>query len=434
MLYDTLSHKNTFVFNGKRIITGDGDKWGNSDLFPIHSSAYNFPYLNLMEDNGYAFYYKKIEGKATNYYVNYRGKTDGPFDDFSFGNTRWETLFNEKGYDYYYQLAGRWYGHKDGKNKMVENQYNKYVTKKNDYYAVSIKDRLHENYDGIYSFTMNSKGNFAFLYYKNHEKHIYISINDIIINKEIFCYDLVLTESDKYAFTYSESDKYYANINGQPIQKGYDYIAQWSLNLTENGKYAFIYKENGKYYANINGQTIQKGYDYIVEWSLNLTESGKYAFVFKEKGKYYANINGLPTQKGYGLIENLKIFNDGTYSFKYYDKNKNDGKIYENNNGTEKETNYRLSMYWYSRFDYFSSNLYYVNGAYHIFENNGYLIFNSNKEHSFSSSYEYEYVVIDGKRYGDATALQGWYDKKKNAFIWNAIEGRELVVYEYKPD
>ena len=28
--------------------------------------------------------------------------------------------------------------------------------------------------------------------------------------------------------------------------------------------------------------------------------------------------------------------------------------------------------------------------------------------------------------------MGAWYDKTKNAFIWNAIERRELVVYEYR--
>jgi hypothetical protein len=40
--------------------------------------------------------------------------------------------------------------------------------------------------------------------------------------------------------------------------------------------------------------------------------------------------------------------------------------------------------------------------------------------------------MIDGKRYGKFSACHAWYDKTKNAFIWSALEGKELVVYEYK--
>ncbi|MDR0540624.1 MAG: hypothetical protein LBH19_00255 [Dysgonamonadaceae bacterium] len=61
-------------------------------------------------------------------------------------------------------------------------------------------------------------------------------------------------------------------------------------------------------------------------------------------------------------------------------------------------------------------------------------LYASGNERSFYSNYAFEYVVIDGKKAGKSPALRAWYDKEKNSFIWNSIEGKELVVYEYKLD
>jgi hypothetical protein len=59
-------------------------------------------------------------------------------------------------------------------------------------------------------------------------------------------------------------------------------------------------------------------------------------------------------------------------------------------------------------------------------------IYSENLEHTMISDYRYEYVVIDGESYGKSPAFQAWYDSDKKSFIWSAIEGKELVVYEFK--
>lgn len=51
--------------------------------------------------------------------------------------------------------------------------------------------------------------------------------------------------------------------------------------------------------------------------------------------------------------------------------------------------------------------------------------------HNFYSNYSYDYVIIDGQRFGKAAPFEYRYDKEKNAFVWYSIEGRELAVYEY---
>jgi hypothetical protein len=73
---------------------------------------------------------------------------------------------------------------------------------------------------------------------------------------------------------------------------------------------------------------------------------------------------------------------------------------------------------------FFRNSHYYSNVAIELTSPDG--------EHFFHSSYEYEFVVVDGERCGKAPALYAWYDR--GAFIWNAVEGRELVVYKYVLD
>lgn len=147
---------------------------------------------------------------------------------------------------------------------------------------------------------------------------------------------------------------------------------------------------------------------------LRLTEkfkNGRYAYYYKENGKYYANINGHI----YGAYDGIYvdggspfyIDNDGNFGYRYYLQ----GTVYKKRNTKEE-------IVCFGRHSYLSDIE----------------IHTTNNNHSFYSSYEYEYVVIDGRPFGTSPAIQVWYDEKKSSFIWTGIEGRELVVYEYKMD
>lgn len=54
--------------------------------------------------------------------------------------------------------------------------------------------------------------------------------------------------------------------------------------------------------------------------------------------------------------------------------------------------------------------------------------------HNFYVNYKYDYVVIDGQRFGKSTPFEYRYDEDKKAFIWYCLEGPNLVVYEYALD
>ncbi|MBQ8674538.1 MAG: hypothetical protein IJ511_10970 [Bacteroides sp.] len=52
--------------------------------------------------------------------------------------------------------------------------------------------------------------------------------------------------------------------------------------------------------------------------------------------------------------------------------------------------------------------------------------------HMFSAHWNYDYVLIDGKRYGSSYPLEAFYDERTDTFVWIAVEGRQLVLYYYK--
>lgn len=55
----------------------------------------------------------------------------------------------------------------------------------------------------------------------------------------------------------------------------------------------------------------------------------------------------------------------------------------------------------------------------------------SRNKHFFSAKWDYDYVLIDGKKYGDQCPIEAFYDNEINAFVWVVIEGRQIIMYSY---
>lgn len=53
------------------------------------------------------------------------------------------------------------------------------------------------------------------------------------------------------------------------------------------------------------------------------------------------------------------------------------------------------------------------------------------KRHLFVANWKYDYVLIDGKKYGKHCPIDAFYDKDTNAFAWTTIEGNEIVLYTF---
>lgn len=52
--------------------------------------------------------------------------------------------------------------------------------------------------------------------------------------------------------------------------------------------------------------------------------------------------------------------------------------------------------------------------------------------HFFTANWNYDYVMIDDKKFGKSAPINAFYDPATDAFGWVAIEGRNLVLYAYK--
>jgi hypothetical protein len=410
------------------------------------------------------FYYTRKKGELATYHVHLDGNEEGPFGEVRFPGK------HDPDREFLYMLDGKWYArNSNGASKNIqEAPVFAYFRRENGKYHVNVNGRDSKGYDQIWGFSSSENGKYAYLYGENGKHHVMINIDGT--EKSSRGYDYVdygsplLTESGKYAYQYNENEKWHVMTNTDGTEKssrGYDNT--YGFHLTKSGKYAYAYQENEKWYVmtNINGtEKSGRGYDNVRD--LQLTENGKYAYKYEENEKWHVIINIDGTEKssrGYDGVEEIHLAENGKYAYLYeenrklhvnangkesvgYDNltgfevddkgnysfydNHDDGRVYRNDNGKESKTEYLTGMEWWHRRapDLFASN--------NLRDDRKLEIYSPDKKHSFDSSYDHAHVVIDGRTHGRAPALYAWYDAEKNAFIWNAIEDRELVVYEYK--
>ena len=423
IISDTIQKKNRFIFNGKVIFS--------ADLISSNSFSNTILDLDFSNENGYSYKYKE-NGK---FYVNYQGKIEGPFDDVT--NEKYflqrHCIYEKipENFDFFYSLGGRWFSYFRGKAEMLEINENEtennsncsfsYWTTKEQgkTYFSEIRCEKYRNkvgFDSLVTTAKNSKST-AFICVNNGKR--YFCINDVI--SEPFDnngYSRIQLIGDKYCYEYIKNGKRFINFNGKAVEIDCDYIQTY--NIFDNGFYYFIYFKNEKQFININGKTFGP-YD-AIEYEERVYSNGNFGFVFKKNNEYFVNLNGL-VSASYLTVNSLDYISNGKYKYLF---SKEDGWVYENNNGKVTKTDDRkYGSSWVALplskrlFDY---------------SINKYKITSNNKSHTLYTDLKYDYVVIDGRSYGKAPAIKAWYDETKNSFVWNAWEGKELVLYEFKLD
>ncbi len=60
-------------------------------------------------------------------------------------------------------------------------------------------------------------------------------------------------------------------------------------------------------------------------------------------------------------------------------------------------------------------------------------VVSSDRRHMLVHNWESPHVTINEKKFGTAPAIKAEWNEAAKAFFWNALEGQELVVYEYWP-
>ena len=70
-------------------------------------------------------------------------------------------------------------------------------------------------------------------------------------------------------------------------------------------------------------------------------------------------------------------------------------------------------------------------GGYAWEDNYNFTLQDKSKRHLFIANWKYDYVLIDGKKYGKRCPIDAFYDEDTNAFAWTTIEGNEIVLYTF---
>lgn len=402
---DTLQDKEIFILNGKKVLTDDY----------IGNAIYNF---DVTKES--SFTYEFFENEK--YFVNIGGKIEGPFEAVTY-DSYYPSFKTPEKYNFFYKLGDKWYAYYEGKVQVSEineestgdgcksiGGFSSIGTSNG--FVIEICNSEYKSkmsFDKILNYDKNDNY-FAWIGDKDGKR--YFCLNNVIsepFDVEDEYNDLRLNGSN-YSYTFMKNGKRFININGKNIEVDSDYYPYCSL--YNNGTYYFSYSKKEKSFININGR-IFGPYD---DLSYSVVHSnGKFAFVFAKEGLYFFNNNGIVSQ-GFPSISDLEFKADGKFKYLF---SMNDGWVYENNNGLTKKVQDRkignskgLFLPSFDRFD----------------------IFSKNKKHQLSNNLKYDYVVIDGRSYGKAPAIKAWYDEPKNSFVWNACEGKELVLYEFKLD
>jgi hypothetical protein len=399
---DTSTQKETFVFNGKII---HSDYIGN-----------NIQEIDLSKENGYIFKFYENEQS----FVNVRGKVEGPFEEVQCSVYDVDGSYKiPENYDFFYKLGGIWYSYFEGNAQMLA----KDEEKKDEVEWVSLKTSTGENgkwylsgisgnaykdnvrYDELVSVVKNTVY-IVYVCVNNGQKYVVMNgvLSEAFDRGDYINIDLI---GKNYMYNYSKNGKKYVNINGKSIAIDCDDYHYG--NILSNGVYYYSYSKNDNTYANINGK-IFGPYQDINE--IQMYSTGKYAFVFAKDGLYYVNNNGV-ISKGYPSAFGLNYESDGSLNYFY---SMEDGWLYQSVNGQVKKQEPKIGDV--------------VGEFVPSFEK--YIIYSKNKTHTLTVDIAYDYVVIDGKSYGKSPAIRAWYDETKNSFVWSALEGKELVVYEYK--
>jgi hypothetical protein len=410
-------------------------------------------YLNYPNDNWQCIYYNK---KSNDYAIRYKEKNAETWNLDVFSNGRWikktnitldrqdilcqwdlesrkiyyiyqtkidglnYMIFNEKKYGHYNKIHSYYVSPIIHYIKYEKNG-KEYITVGNNTTKQSETYGSYDKIDGIEEF-----GKYLIYSCLNGNEKI-IEINGKVIkklDKDCIIKDFIINKNGVYGFYYSNTQGQYINVNGKDIQVFGDFIHNpsrhgWyfsereSFKVGDNGEYLYTIKENGDYYVNLNGQkfgpfgSIINTY-YHEKYGLYFWHQDPESYtVIKINGKLFEKVINLNWDKDTKNILSIAYNNNGERQTLYYEKRKEIKEVLE------------YQDYYQRVFDIAPSPTEMIS---------------KDEEHSFVNSYKNEFVVIDGKKYGKAPAIYNYYDEKKNSFIWNSVEGRELVIYEYKLD
>jgi hypothetical protein len=410
IIEDTMQHKYSLILNGKKVHTQSTESIIWMKELNLENQTYALEFWNERDS-----------------YLNINGITYGPYEQII-------PMFSDKTGEigYYYKLGSKYYF------KTNEKKYGPFIQM---HYAILLADSqtmFHSNfnsnsYSAVISgqdllelhgkeITLNGKiikseteGNFSKLTFESLSNYGYIwekgygSPSYLCLNGN----NSLISGFNYYDFFYLDKSNFYYSLASKNLNKEsrvlksiyrnnkiiYDNIE--SIIGFNNGD-VFLF-EDVNHTVFLNNQKVF--FDADASYFTNgIVESEKsYAFIYQKGDDYY--VKSSSGQFGpYQFVENLNLKN-GKLQFTYTLNN-----IYYSYNNGIVLANENILMNFENQM--LNSSL--------TFEN-----------HNFESSYEYDYVVIDGDAYGKSPALQSWIDPVGKKFIWTALENNEYVVYSY---
>jgi hypothetical protein len=405
-----------------------GQQTLDSDVFTYKVTEDGVAFLNNrginINNHHYDIHIPKIDTMTI-----YEGEVSG---NKPYYNAYWKYCFNKKGQFLFVYLA-------------------------NDKMHVNLNGELIGQYDNPYHYISSFDGGLGFDgslagligEVRNHKKgRFYDYEYNGKITESVYENPSINNKGD-YIFAYILDGKCYVNANGK---KEGAYDETWAPQLADNGTYAYwCEEENGKEYIVINGE---KRGPYDLASEPILTKDGLYAYWYQVDGKRYFNINGkiegfydryISLSYGYEIVDpyynqqNFHIDENGNYLYVC----EQDGKTITVINGKKYDYITNLYLRNYSPLQY----KYEIENEHFIAEENNKIIGeygnNQTKEavttltsadskHIMTCSTQYPHVIIDNKKYGNGKIFAASYCVELNAFRWSVLEGKELVVYEYK--
>lgn len=303
-------------------------------------------------------------------------------------------------------------------------------------------------------------------------------------------------ENNFYSYCFEKDDGKYVNVNGKILGPYEDVVLPESMITLNSKYFGFFYKLMNTWWAYYQGDVYGPIYkvDFEVfnaidsQTSLSRWTDEQIKFEYKiiEKNtnptQYFIDID----QKQFGPYDRISVLeNNGIYVFSY----KRNEELYININneifGPFKEEGFN---WYYRKILFFDNFKYFIIGDYIVKDKNGIRVeyplkdapvtirngyfttalenglytyvdsqnkkqigsfFNSlsmdyyredkiekissiDKRHKLLSDVKYPFVLVDGKKYGNTSAITAWFDDNNYSFKWNGVEGRELVLYELK--
>jgi hypothetical protein len=406
---DTLQNTKSFIHNGKIIL-----ELKNEDRFWIRSSS-----LDLSNKNGYILEYS-INNQD---FLNLNGTILGPYElakPLFCNKTKENGVFYKLGNKYYFKIKDQKFGPFSGNHNSIfihdsnrifglegDENYTAVVSGAN-YLEVTDGKRLLLNSKylndndnittSIHSLYFNSLNNFGYL--GSNSSTGILWINGIITqNTDQFYFgDKLICDNQKGYYLFS-------NRSQSIYKNGSRLYTEVSNLISENNQGIFIYQgKNNFYYLN---DKVILDYPEAYVFSALIHGNNEYAIGYFINNEYFVKTSNKTFGPFNGIGE-IQFYDNGKLKFTF---NK-DNLFYTNDNGN-------ISPYFFSSL--YPPSFYFLNENESI----------KYKGHTFESSFDYDYVVIDGESYGTSPALQSWIDPSANCFKWTALENDEYVLYSY---